>query len=175
MSRAELMSTLREDKYVVRLREVCDNIGSKLPIERLLKEAESLHTDRPSRALFKHAMAPTKLYEARLKDLSNRARLSEIHVGLIKQRAILKTAASEVKKHLLARYGDDLKAVGSNSELRRAFVDKALNFSVTLQEDIEAAIEVIATYVKDLDQAAFGLRDATELVKIMTERRDQVV
>lgn len=174
-NRSELMVTLRKDKYVVRLREVCEGIEGKLPVERLLKEAASLHSDRTSRALFKHAMAPTKLYEARLRDLSNRARLAEIRVGLTKQRAMLGAGLSEVKKHLLSRYGDELKAVGSTVETRRAFIDKALNFAVTLQDAIDAAIEEIDLYIKDLDQAAFGLRDAVELVKLMTERKDQVV
>lgn len=173
--RSFLIKTIRKDKYVVRLKEVCDDVGASTPVTRLLKEGASLHSDRTSRDLFKHAMSPTKLYEARLKDMSHRARLTEIRVSLTKQESMLKVSLSEVKKHIVSRYADDLKPVASTVDARKAYIDRTLNFAVTLLDTIEAAIQEIDLYIRDLDQAAFGFRDATDLVRLMTERKDQIV
>lgn len=169
------MKAIRSDSYVIRLKEVCATVSSKLPIERLLKECASLHTDRSSRALFKHAMSPTALYEARLKDLSHRARLTEIRVSLTKQQSMLSASLSEVKSHLMSKYAVEIQAAGSTVEMRKAYLEKALNFAVTLLDEIDAAVAETDLYIKDIDHAAFGFRDATDLVKLMTERRDQIV
>ena len=174
-SKLDLLSEIKEDRIVLKFKDTCSSVASQIPLPRLLKEAHVLHTDRTSRTLFRHAMSPTKLYEARLKDMSNRARLTEIKVSLIKQKSILEGALSNVRKHILSKYGEGLKAVGSTAEMRRALLDRTLSSGLELISDIEVAADELDLYIKDIDQAAFGFRDATELIKLMVDRKEQVV
>lgn len=172
---ADLKLLLRKDEAYKRYRSILSTVKESFDIEKHLKEAGYLHRKRKSRLLFETRVSPQKLQEAILIDLSNRSRLVEIKIMILNEQELLTTSISICKKHIRATYPDVLKEYGSTKEAQLLVVDKVFSVGLSTLAEIDKAVTILETLIKDIDQAGFGLRNVTETLKMLLERKDGTV
>lgn len=169
---SDLRSLLKKDDTYKRYRAILKTVKESFDIEKHLKEAGYLHRKRKSRLLFEARVSPQKLQEAILIDMSSRSRMVEIRVMLLNEQELLSTAISLGKKHVRATYSDELKEYGSTKEAQVLVAERFFASGATVLSEIDKAISILDLFVKDIDQAGFGLRNVTETLKMVLERRE---
>lgn len=175
MNMKALLQDIKEDLVFKKYQAVVATVQGSLDPEKIKAEALFLHKTRPSRELFREKMSPVKTNDAILRDLSNRARLVELRVNLALQVDLLTTTLSSLKDHLLTAFGDEIKEVASNAELRSALMHKVTARGRTLKAEYETVLALLDKLIEDIDKAGFSLRNSMELIKVLTERPGQLV
>ena len=169
---ADLRELIKKDETFKRYRNILKTVQGSLNIEKHLKEASWLHRGRKSRLLFEMRVSPQKLQEAILIDMSNRSRLVELKTLLLNEQELLSTAISLGKKHIRATYAVVLKEYGATKESHMLVVDKVFSAGIQVLNEIDKGVDVLDLLVKDIDQASFGMRNVTETLKMVLERKD---
>lgn len=141
-------------------------ISSSSNLERLNSEVKTLHTARPARLLFKRQLTVASLWEVQAKEIEVRSRLVEIRLSVSSNQSMLERCIKAVKTDVQARYRNQLRELGSTAGDRTAIVDRLLTEAVDLCSELESTLAIVDTVIKDIDQTAFGLRNATDLLKI---------
>ena len=172
---ATTIGEIRKDPIIRAALSLVETSETALNLERIDREVDVLQNSRTSRKLYKLALEPTSLAEAALRDLSNRARLSELKTSVYRQQASLETAFDAAAAHLTTKHRSLIQAVASNATDRKYVINKILKPLRTRIAELECGLEIIDIAIKDLDQAGFLLRNATEMMKLLIERRSQVV
>lgn len=174
MSLKLLRAKLSEDPAFVALQEMTATSKRSINTERVIAEATALHTGRTSKDLYKVALQPTPIYKAIADDLSARSRIVTMKISIMREAAILERAVSKMKKHIMARYAADLKVWSTQAD-RAAVIDRLLAPAKDIVEDFTSCIDVLDTITKDIDQANFSMGRSTDILKLLIERKDQVV
>lgn len=170
----ELQAELKRDDTYKRYRSILRTVREGLNLEKTLKEAGYLHRNRKSRLLHEARVSPTKLQEAILVDMSNRSRMVELKALLLNEQELLKTAISHGKKHVRATYADLLVGYGSTKEAQLMVVEKVFSSGTSFLAEVDSAVEILDVFIKDIDQAGFGLRNVTETLKMVLDRKENV-
>lgn len=169
------MTTFKEllsgDSEFKRYRHIVGTIKQSLILDAILDEAKFLHASRKARTLHAKKMSPDALRDAILQELSNRSRLVELRSLLSRQYELLGVANETIKKHLRVRYSEDLSERARTAAERTLIVDKVLAVPVRLKSEIAGVIEVIDSYIKDIDSASYALRNSVDLLKMILDRR----
>lgn len=168
---SELKSLLSDDENYARFLRIRDTAMSAINIPDLLKEAEFLHANRKSRTLSSAKMSPNAVQAALVNDMANRSRLVELRAALMKTNELLSTALLGIRRHIRVSYKDALKDMASTQADRNHVLDKILGKSVKYKAQLDHAEDLIDLYIKDVDQTAFGLRNAVEILKLFLDRR----
>lgn len=174
MSLKLLRAQLNEDPAYAALKEMTETTKRSINTERVIAEATTLHLGRTSKDLYKVALQPTPLSKAIADDLSARSRITTMKASIMREAAILERAVSKMKKHIMARYATELKLWSTQAD-RAAVVDRLLAPAKDIVEDLTSCMEVLDTFTKDIDQANFSMGRSVDILKLMIERRDQVV
>lgn len=162
----ELQSKLKRDETFLRYRAILRTVREGLDLEKTTKEAMYLHKSRKSRRLYELRVSPLKLQDAILNDISNRSRLVEIKSLLLNQQELLTSAISLGKKHVRATYADLLSTYGTTKESQMLVVEKVFSGGMSTLSEIDATVDIIDAFIKDIDQAGFGLRNVVETLKM---------
>jgi hypothetical protein len=155
--------------------DIVESVETTLNSERIQQELKVLHASRTSRSLYKLKLEPTSLAEAALKDMSIRGRMSEIRANIYKSKRNLDATYDAASAHLSTKYRSAIRERTSTSQERLMLTDRLLRRVVEIQASLDALLDVLDIYVKDIDQASFALRNATEMLKVLVERSSQIV
>lgn len=172
---ASLKTQLKADPELKALDAIVARASGSFAPEKVLKEAEHLHLERKSRNLYKITMAPTPLYQADMQDLSNRARLVELKTGILRMIGVINAAVKSVKTHVSTKYQSELKEYGSTITERNRIVDRVVSDAIQASADMASVVDILDVYIKDLDQAGYGLRRAIDALELAHGRRGQEV
>jgi len=166
----ETVKELRAAVVKLNSHEVLDrvftSVSSAVNTDRVQREATTLHVGRPSRTLFKRQLTVAHLWDAQAKDIEARSRLVELRVSLTTHREVLSRCVKVVRTDVSTQYASALRKFGSTSSDRSAIVDRLVRKPLELVDSIDSTLEVLDTLIKDIDQTAFGLRNAADLLKI---------
>lgn len=165
---------VRKDPLIIRLREAVENVQHTVDVEKVIAEAKVLHESRTSRKLYAVPLSPLPLHEANMLDLKARSRLTQLRVGVTRLVGTLSALQSKVKKHIHVRYAEEL-AAWSTQVQRSQVVEKIVAFSEEVLEDIKSCDEVLSMYMQDIDKAGYNLTNSKDILKLLVERKDQVV
>lgn len=165
----------RRDPVIVKAFAVKVESDSALNLERIEREIKILHESRTSRTLYKVALEPTKLAEASLRDMSCRARLSELKKEVFLQKMLLEAAFEACAAHLSTKYGEDLRQLASNATERKYLNNKVLSPLVSRIAELDATAMLLEIDMKDIDSAGFAIRNATEMMKLIYDSRGKVL
>lgn len=166
-----LKSLLNEDPVYERFIRIRDTALASISTETILREAEFLHSNRKARKLNGSKLSPNAVMEALANELSNRSRLAELRVSVMKSNELLSTALSSIKRHIRVKYDRELRELGSTQNDRVAVLDRLLGKSNDFKAQLDHLESVLDVYIKDIDQSAFNLRNTTELLKLFLDRR----
>ena len=169
------VSAAREDPVIVRAGQLQEESEKSINLERVSREVRVLHESRTSRKLYKIALEPTSLAEAAMRDMSARARLTELKASVYSQQLALEAAYEAAAAQLVTKYGDGLRDVATNAADRKHVTNRILSGLVSRVSELSAAVDNIDLIVKDIDQASFALRNATEMLKLLIERKNQIL
>lgn len=170
-----LIATIREDSEYKTFKSILLNSKSGLDMEVLTAEIMGLHASRTSRSLTGDGRySPKTLLDANTKDMSARARMTEIRVKTDKKVGSLRKAIVAMRKHILTRYADDLKAYGGVT-MQKAVADRVMKAAIEYIEEAEMLISSIDVLVKDIDAAGHGLHRCGELIKLLSEGRGRTL
>lgn len=172
---ASLKTQLKADPELKALDAIVARASGSFAPEKVLREAEHLHMERKSRQLVKVTMAPTPLYTAAMQDLSTRARLIELKTGIMRMTGVINAAVKSVKVHISTKYSEELRENASTVSERNRIVERVVSDAIQCSADMASVIEVLDVYIKDLDQAGYGLRLAGDLLELAHGRRGQEV
>lgn len=164
---ATVFDKIREDEEYIKFKGILKNIKATINHERLLNEAKILHRDRPSRNMHKIKLEPTGIYKAVSMDMSNRARLVELRASLYRDLMVLKAALDAMRNHLSAKYRNSIGEYTSTAPERKAFVERILVKGLEEASVMESTMDQLDSYIKDIDQAAFGMQKIVEVLKLL--------
>lgn len=171
-----LSSIIKEDsEYKVFLR-VIKQVKKEIDLEKIKKEAEMLHKTRVARSLHgKDKLVANKISDANAQDLSWRARLSEMRVGLYIRLSDVEEAISAFTDFVLVTYGDDLKDDGfTTKDQRSSFTKHLLGKHYRFLREGQIVLETLDFLIRDIDQAGFHLRNMVKILEIVTETKGRV-
>lgn len=174
MSLKLLRAKLNEDPAFAALQEMTATAKRSINSERVIAEATTLHTGRTSKDLYKVALQPTPMYKAIADDLSARSRITTMKVSIMREAAILERAVSKMKKHITAKYPEELKSWSTQAQ-RVAVIDRLLAPAKDIVDDLTSCMDILDTLTKDIDQANFSMGRSVDILKLLIERKDQVV
>lgn len=157
---------LKKDDTYQRLERLYEQ-ASSFNLDEIEEEAARLHSARPSRSLMSKGVTPSSLNKAICVDMSNRSRLLELRSNCMRSITILATAIRGARVHLRASYGDSLKAVfGTTRADIEAGIDKLILRYSSLHSSLENTIEILDSYIKDIDQSGYALRNLVDIAKL---------
>jgi hypothetical protein len=166
---------LNEDEVINTLFGVVESIQSTINFKRMGQEAAALHAGRPSRNLYRIALQPTPLYEATMKDLSARARLTELRVGAMREHLPLLQSIKETKSYLSVKYAEDLNDLAGTQRDRDRLIDAILAKPSRTASELQQFLEILDVYIEDIDKAGYGLTNSVHILQKLLERPNQVV
>lgn len=168
----DLVKAIRKDPVVARAIGIAFDVEAVMDLGKIEKELALLHTQRTSRKLYEKEATPSAIYDASLRDLSARARMSEIKARLYINMRSLDVAYESANTHVSVRFAEPIKEYASNKAARQSIVDQALKRLVKMRNESKSTDELIDLYIKDIDSAGYALRNATELVKLIADRKN---
>lgn len=171
----EVITKVQEGSEYKRYSSVISSVKAAINLSSISKEASYLHSKRETTKLYKLKLDPMTVAKANLLDLSNRARLTELRADLHKQYEIVETANARLKQGIRAQWETRLKKLASTAVQRNAIIERLCTDGVDLQAQIEATSKLLDSFIKDIDQAGFSIRNTVDLLKMLVERRDQTI
>lgn len=169
------LAEIKGDAVIRKALQLKDAADSAINLERVEEEARVLHNSRTSRKLFKIALEPSSLAEAAMRDMSNRARLSELKTRVYIQKRAIEHAHEQCVAHIGTKYSDFIRSQATNAADRKMIYARILKPLIQQISEMESTLEVLEIYIKDIDQAAWGLRNATEMLKLLMDNRGKVL
>lgn len=165
------VKSLRADPIIEKALSLVEQSESAISLERVEREMRVLHESRTSRKLYKAALEPSSLSEASLRDMSNRSRLSELKAQVYVQKNALDVALEAATAHMTTKYAAVLREVASTAGDRKYVIRKVLNPLVARIGELGATMEVLDIHIKDIDQAAWSVKVAADMLKVILERQ----
>lgn len=169
------LADIRSDPVIKKALSIKEAADSAINLERVINEADMLHADRGSRKLHKINLEPTKLANASLQDMANRARLSELKARVYVQKMAIERAYEHCVAHISTQHRDVVKQYASNAGDRKMFVNKVLHKLVESVATMTSTLDLLEIYIKDIDQSAWALRNATEMLKLLMDNRGKTL
>lgn len=150
---------LRNDKRCKRLHHLFTEMPVyKIPVDKLIKEVESIHATRSVRFLkTDDAKYIERVVEACVRDQSQRSRLTEIIMKCHLAEKTLSEALDKLREYLLMTYGQELGFVRTKEE-RGAVVRMALAPFHKFVHDVTTLKELCELVISDIDKAAWALK-----------------
>ena len=166
---------IRSDSEYKNYRKLVDRHLEKIDLDNVRQEVLSLHAVRESRGLFgKKIYDAEALRSAILCDLSSRSRMVELRAKMGLRVSYIEAAIDSIRKYIYMRYAKS-DATMSTETTRKSFVDTLIKDDVQELQAVKAIMELADTLIKDIDQAAFGLRNALESTKLLSETRGKII
>ncbi len=167
----KLIATIREQQQYKKFKAIVSVARDRLKIEADRSEALSLHAGRTSRKLFgEKQYSPKSILDASMVDLSYRARLVEMRVQCSLTISTLDAGVDAIKRYITTEFSDDLEAYKTVGQ-RKDFVDRIVASALDLVSEGEGLIAMLDTLIKDIDAASFQLRNAMEILKLLSETK----
>jgi hypothetical protein len=172
---SDFMQELRADPAFKKYKAIVQLVRGAIDPEKMQSEAITLQKLRKSRELVRFKMSPNKMHDAYTKDMSTRARLTDLKVALYIQSEILNEALSHFKNHFLITYRRDIKEYATTAAEKEALFKRVSRNGQEFKHQLKVAMDVIDFIIADVDKAGFGMTGAKEMVRIVIERPGQVV
>lgn len=170
-----LVQAIREDSDYKKFKTIVKTTRERLKLEADRKEAMSLHAGRISRSIYgARRFSPKTLLEAEAQEMGNRSRLVEIRVRASNELSVLDEAIKTIRGYISTEYDVDLREFGT-VEQRRAMIDRVIKSAVNLKSEGEDFLAMLDTFIKDLDQAGFKLRDCIEILKLLDSSKGKII
>jgi hypothetical protein len=170
-----LISVIREDETYKTFKQILTDSKRGLDMEDLTKEIMGLHAGRSSRNLTGDGRySPKTLLDANTTDMSARARMTEIRVKTDKKVGSLRKGIVAMRKHILTKYSEELKAYGGVT-LQKAVADRVMKLAIEYIEEAEMLISSIDTLIRDIDAAGHAMHRCGELIKLLSEGRGRTL
>ena len=170
-----MIKEIRLDPVVASAIGIKHSVDAAIDFEKIAEEARVLQSSRTSRKLYKVALEPTSLADAAMRDMSARSRLAELKATVSVHSMAIATALEKAGDHVSVRYANEINLHATNAPDRKRLVNKILSPLVDKLAEIASTMEVLETFLKDIDQSSYQLRNATELMKLIVERRVNTV
>ena len=147
------LSEIRSDPVVKRALTLKESADAAINLERIVSEADMLHSGRASRKLYKISLEPTKYV----------------------QRTAIQHAFEHCSAHISTQHRDTMKQYASNAGDRKMFLNRVLNKLVESISNMDSTLELLEIYIKDIDQSAWAIRNATDMLKLLMDNRGKAV
>jgi hypothetical protein len=167
-----LRELLEQDSTFQKHSKLLEDLQAETSLVKIRKEAEFLHLNRPSRSLYSKEVGPNRLRKAILQDLSNRARMTELKTSLFMKRELLETSMKATRNHINSRYRSSISKFAGTQADKAKLMDKILEDGVLYLSKLTSTIEVIDMFIKDIDQAGYALKNTTDLLKMVLDRKE---
>lgn len=166
---------IRADAEYKSYRKLVDRHLEKIDLEAVKQEVLSMHGVRESRGLYgKKIYDAEALRSAILCDLSSRSRMVEVRARMGLHVSYIEAAIDSIRKYIYMAYAKS-DASMSTETTRKSFVDTLIKDDVRELQAVRAVMDLTDTLIKDIDQAAFGLRNALESTKLLSETRGKII
>lgn len=171
-----LKTDIREDVKYKKFKHIVLTEEKKIDEAVHIEELTGLHTSRISRTLYgkKGQYSAETLMEASLQDLSVRSRMVEIRVQLALHADIIETAIKSISKYIYVEYLLNDPCYTTEGQ-RNNFIS---DFLARWNEDLrkyKSIIEMADTFIKDIDQAGFNLRNMMDCLKLLSETKGKII
>jgi hypothetical protein len=171
-----LMTEVREDQVYKKFTQIFENAKKAVNVEEATNEVLGLHAGRTSRVMIgENRYSPKAMLEANSKDMSARARMSELRVKTDLRLSTLRQGVDAMRKHILTTYAEDLKEEFGGVTGQKAFADRVMKSAREYLAEGETLLSTIDTLIKDIDAAGHGLHRMGELLKLLSEGKGRVL
>lgn len=161
------LNDIKEDQQYLQFRTVLKTVAGKVSLDDILDEARVIHSNRPARTLYKAKLEPTTIFQAAAYDVNARARLVEIRAQLYRQKSVIDNATTKMRTYLATQYATAIRNKGSTQQERKVTLDRILARAMEMVAEFDDTLEQLDSYIKDIDQAGFAIRNITEVLKLL--------
>ncbi len=168
MGMKQLKRVLKTDPSYSKFKEIVEFCKTSAEFDDLVKEMESMHKARKSRALYLSKPKLKTLMEASLQGTAFRSRCVEIMINVMKAQRTLSAALERMEAHIMANYKEEL---GVKSQADRKTVVKAFLQSEHYRlADYTRIIEMSQALIHDLDQWMWTAKHTLDALNILYTR-----
>jgi hypothetical protein len=151
---------LRNDKRFVKFRDlVAADSALRLPIDEWRQEARLLFGSRTVKKL--SGSSPNfarKLVKAQAMETAARGRFTEMLVQTNTVHRKLKQHIEALTDWLTVEYSYEVAQVCKTAKEREALIANTMRVYIKLMDDTENFLQELNFYIKDIDQAGYGIR-----------------
>jgi hypothetical protein len=166
-----LIKAIRKDPKYKTLKQVLENAQSKIDIEQSRKRAFVLHASLEVRGLYgRKKFSPKRILSATAQIQANRSTLVEIRARLSEHVSYVEAAQAAFRRHVFSEFSEDLRDYRTK-EQRDAFINNATVTVVDFISEVTALVDLLDTFIKDLDQAGHNIRHMVDVLKLLASSK----
>ena len=160
---------IKKDKRYKKLLHILEVAQSRIDVERDRNEAFTMHSGLLVRQLYgKNVFSTKKVLTAIAQLQANRSRLVEIRSRAAEHISYLHQGVVAFKRYCMANY--EFSGY-KTKEQRDSLLDKPMRPVLDFIAEVDTLIDVLDTFIKDIDQAGFGVRNIVEVLKLLDSSR----
>lgn len=173
---ATLRNAIREDRKYLKFKKIVLEEQKKIDEQVHIDELTGLHTSRISRTLYgkRGQYSAETLMEASLQDLSVRSRMVEIRVQISLHTGMIEAAIKAISKYIYVEYLLNDPCYVTEGQ-RNGFIADFLSQWTKNLEHYNAILQMADTFIKDVDQAGFNLRNMMDCLKLLSETKGKII
>lgn len=166
-----LIKAIRKDPKYKTLKQVLENAQSKIDIEKSRNQAFVLHASLEVRGLYGlKKFSPKRILSATAQLQANRSTLVETRARLTEHLSYVEAAQAAFRRHVFSEFAEDFRDYRTK-EQRDSFISHATVTVVDFIAEVNALIDLIDTFIKDLDQAGHNIRHMVDVLKLLANSK----
>ena len=169
MKASQVRNDSEYQKFKTLFTKICDSYDA----QQWVNEAKLLYNARLSVRIkdSKGQFSPQLLMDASAIDLSSRSRLAFIAAELKLKLSKMSSLLDAIYSYIYTNYCGNIRTI----EEKKQFISLVLKRYYKVYDDDNSALEFIESFIKDIDQAGYGLKNMIECMKLLSETKGKVV
>ncbi len=156
---------IKTDKRYKKLLHILEVAQSRIDVARDRNEAFAMHSGLLVRQLYgKQVFSTKKVLLATAQLQANRSRLVEIRSRASEHISYLHQGCTAFRRYCLANY--DFTGY-KTKEQKDSLLDRPMRPILDFIAEVDNLIEMLDTFIKDIDQAGHGVRHIVEIHKLL--------
>jgi hypothetical protein len=172
----ELLAKIRLDSKYKKFKQILQAAQEKVTFQPDREEALALHAGLLVRTLYgKKQFSSKSILESLSQVQANRSRLVELRVRSSVHISYVKESSKALKRYVYTQYAEDLKVSYKTKDQREALLMRLTDVAEEFLAEGENHIELLDTFIKDLDQAGFTLRDMVKVLEMLVGKEGKLL
>lgn len=169
MERDQIQEIIRASRPYRKYKKILQRVEGQLDLAALESEIRNIHFSRTIRNLKPTEINQKNMIEASLKEVQGRARLVEIKTSLMEHKFTLEDMVRAVRSYLHSEYGIKLKGIKTRTD-RKEYFERYFRSADRFLTQLDYLIEMIKTYVEDIDQAGYKFTNLVNLLEMIYQK-----
>lgn len=166
-------SQVRNDSEYQKFKTVFTKISGSYDLGQWVDEAKILYNARLATRIkdSKGQFSAQLLMDASAIDLSSRSRLAYIAAELRLKLSKMSSLLDAIYSYIYTNYCSEIRTI----EEKKQFISLVLKRYYKIYDDGNSALEFIESFIKDIDQSGYALKNMIECMKLLSETKGKII